>query len=222
MNKRFIGYAAAIFAALGAANAQATVTGLTAVTGGVNNDKMVSDSVLNVTWADAVPSNAVTPEGAQKWISELNLAQYGGYNDWRLATDNGSGFYSSFDRTQCINSSPDELACLFINELGNNYGGTTDKPVTNLLPFFNFNANQDYWSGTYGPVTLSGARTVWLFSTVSSSQGLNWEYNPFSAIAVRTGQTLEAQPPVAPIPAPAWLLISSIGGLGVFARKRKA
>lgn len=46
--------------------------------------------------------------------------------------------------------------------------------------------------------------------------------NTIKAIAVRTGQTLEAPPPVTPIPATVWLLISSVGGLGVFARKRKA
>jgi hypothetical protein len=224
MNKRLIGYAAFIFAALGTANAQADSIGLTAIT--VNGDKMVNDSVLNVTWADVVPASLVTfyagpnlnywgvtyAGSAQEWIASLNSSNYGGHNDWRLATGNGT--------SNCVPGTANELGCLFLNELGPN-----SNQAASLTPFTNLSSNHSYWSdSTCNPSGCAWGYGAWGWGRDSHSF-YSFEFQLSSpiidAIAVRTGCTSSCAPPV-PIPATAWLVLSSICGLGVFARKRKA
>lgn len=103
LNQKIIFYAVTVFAALGAVNAQASTIGLAAIE--VDGDKLVNDSVLDVTWADLMPAHDVTyytdryginyrlpnneiltyAGSAQEWIASLNSANYGGHNDWRLS-----------------------------------------------------------------------------------------------------------------------------------------
>ena len=213
MNKKIIVIAATLFTALGSANAQADSFGLTAIS--VNGDKMVNDSVLNVTWADkesplvlfgAPRLGSVT---AQEWIAQLNSQLYGGYSDWRLPTGADGA-----NHTICQQSSLDELGCLFIDELGNVYG----QKATNLNPFTSIISNYIYWSSTEGVVgTNVTGKFIISFDTGHSTMYPMNADSYGKVVAIRTGQ-------VAPVPVPAtvWLLLSSIGGLGVFARKRKA
>ena len=216
--------------------AQAATIGLTAIE--VNGDKMVNDSVLDVTWADVtpnsttgwaypsvdfyVPGNSVAAtyvNSAQAWITYLNIENYGGNSDWRLASDN-----SAYNDHNCTHYSLDEMGCLFYNELG----ATFPNPLIEFGPFANLIHSQIieqnlYWSGTeYNTSVYPSGFHAWIFSANNSSVGYSLEHNEFEALAVRSGQTLEAPPPVAPIPATLWLLSSSVGGLGAFARRRKA
>lgn len=214
------------------ASTQAATIGLTAIT--VNGDKMVNDSVLGVTWADITPITTsgwaypnvtyysgsenfygVTYIGsAQQWIDQLNLANYGGHNDWRLSTTNGED-----NDHNCTSGSVNELGCLFFNELGTTFVGK----VTNFYPFSNVQTQQNinnvaqtahYWSGSeYTP-----GRLAWFFDAGSSHLGGQLDTGLFEALAVRTGLTEVA--PV-PVPASAWLLLSGLGGLGFMSRKRK-
>jgi hypothetical protein len=213
---------AVVFALLIGVSTQAATVGLTAVT--VNGDKMVNDSVLDVTWADAVPATLVPfyaginnccgiayAGSAQQWVSSLNDINYGGHNDWRMPS-----LWFKEEIIYCVPNSIDELGCLFNNELGAPYG----HEITFFGPFTTLGAYQNYWSATesYISPTVRDAR---IFNIGFASRGTFPEGYNLGAIAVRTGQTLEAPPPVTPIPASVWLLLSSIGGLGVFTRKRK-
>ena len=216
MSKRLFSDAVALIFVLAAATVRADTIGLTPISGGFNNTgKMVNDSVLNVTWADVAPSILVNWAGAHAWIDGLNAGYYGGYNDWRLATANGV-----VNEHDCGSNSPNELGCLFYNELGNSYpvGVTNLGPFTNIsnpIPHGAYEDDLSYWSGT----ELAGA--VYFYGAEAAERNC-CNNDRYKALAVRTGQTLDAPPPVTPIPATVWLLISSIGGLGMFARRRNA
>ena len=161
--------------------------GLTAITGGPNGDRMVNDSVLDVTWADVAspPVNFYMPDNccgityagsAQEWIAGLNSTNYGGHNDWRLATDNGN-----LDDHYCVPGSLDELGCLFYNELG----APLWIPVTNFGPFTSLLAYKYYWSGTRSQFL------AWRFYTGDAGQYGAYDGNisVFRVLAVRSGQS---------------------------------
>lgn len=203
--------------------APAATIGLTAIE--VKGDKMVNDSVLDVTWADVVPASLVPfyagPNNccgigyvgsAQQWVSSLSEANYGGHNDWRLAS-----LWPIEDSIYCVPSSIDEMGCLFNNELGVSYG----KEVTYFGPFTTLGTYQNYWSATESHISPT-VRDARVFYTGFASRGTAPEGYYLGALAVRTGQTLDATPPVTPIPATIWLLLSGIGGISVFAGGRKS
>jgi hypothetical protein len=110
----------------------ANASTLTAVT--QDGDLMVSDSPLNVTWADTIPAPfAVTWSGAQSWVANLNTMVnsngtigYGGYTNWTLATGDGhytTGYAShGYGFGASTSGTANQLGYLLINELGNTPG----------------------------------------------------------------------------------------------------
>lgn len=159
---------------------------LTAVT--EDGDRMVSDSTLNVTWADVESGSDLfwsqkAEEGsAQAWIASLNRKNggrgYGGHNDWRLATGDRRSAYSPV-------SPANELGSLFFTELGN----SKNKLASNLSPFTSLRGNRTYWSGTVCPAPGPSAFVLETF------RGLQINHNQgrrFWALAVRSGQVAAA------------------------------
>ncbi len=126
---------------------------LTAVT--QDGNLMVSDSTLNVTWADT-SSGRISYSAAQAWVAGLNTEDYGGYNNWTLATGDGTytqlggncaalGFTSNGQGCGSSTSTTlNQQGYLFINELGN----TPGSPATNLSPFTTLSTDELYWSST--------------------------------------------------------------------------
>lgn len=167
---------------------------LTVVT--VNGDRMVNDAALNVTWADvASPTNLVwSPTGAarsaQAWVASLNTANggrgYGGCNDWRLATGDGSAPYSP------VNSA-NELGSLFYTELGNVYS----ERLKNLAPFTALSDDRAYWSSSR--FAAGPDHYVWGFNT-GNGRAYRDLFAPYAVIAVRSGQVAKMMPLGRPTP----------------------
>ena len=185
----------------------------------VHGNPMVSDSALNVTWADvAPPNNTVSLSSAQAWVDNLNMLVnadetigYGGYTDWALPTGDGSdttlagncvpdGFFFDGEGCGTPTSKPaNQLGHLFITELGNLPGGSgDDNPYSpHFVPFTSLNYGAGYWSSSPCVQTGSGAcpaTTYWFFATVYMYEYWN---GATTVLAVRSGQTF-AQPTVTP------------------------
>ena len=154
-------------------------------------------------WANTVGSNLTwSPTGAagsaQAWIAGLNASDYGGYNNWTLATGNGSAG---------VNTTTDQLGELFYKDCGNTAGTSTvlNNPGKNCgaLSAVNTALNTNYSgvlpgavffsSSLYGTTCCNIYDTYWwVFSSPFSSQGA-WNYDTNfgetlngEAIAVRT------------------------------------
>jgi hypothetical protein len=190
----------------GSMTAHAALTSVTQ-----DGDLLVSDSTLNVTWADVAPPTALTWPAAQAWAAGLDTMVntnstigYGGYTNWRLATGDGTQSHSP------VNSA-NELGSLFFTELLN----TPGSPVTNTSPFKNLstNANTVYWSSSTGGGASAGS--AWVFYPGYGAQVYEPETIYYDALAVRSGFT------AVPVPAAAWLLGSGLMGL-LGLRRRKA
>jgi len=187
----------------------------------LHGDAMVSDSGLNVTWADiAPPNNTIDLTSAQAWVDNLNTLVnaddtigYGGYTDWTLPTGDGS------DTTLAGNCGPDgftasgqgcgtptskaanKLGHLFITELGNLPGGSgNNNPYTpHFVPFTSLSYGAGYWSSSpcvsTGVIGTPCPVSNWFFATLYMYE--YWNDDGTSVVAVRPGQTF-AQPTVNP------------------------
>ena len=198
------------------------------------NYQAVYDTDLNITWladGNLVTSNnfGVTGPGlfsggdmnwstAQTWIGAMNVANYLGYNDWRLPTtlqpDATCGLHQSAVDfgPNCTGS---EMGHLFYNELGGVYANSlTRTHNANYILFRNLPAFKSYWSST----AEVGGTGVYTFDLGNSGwQGVADTFSFNFAMAVRSGQVA-----IVPLPAAAWLFGSGlIFGFVGFARKRK-
>ena len=171
--------AAALVLVLSFASAHAQLTAVTR-----NGDRMVNDAGLNVTWADVESPTLLiwSPTGAagsaQAWVASLNAANggrgYGGYNDWRLATGDGSAPFSPANPAN-------ELGSLFYTELGN----PLSERAKNLEPFAALSNGRSYWSSSrFAP---SPDIYAWGFNTGNGRQFRDL-FAKYAAIAVRSGQ----------------------------------
>jgi hypothetical protein len=112
MKSRLIVMVAALLACA-SANAQFTSSVVTD-----SNGLMWANNVgINLGWD---PSSSPSPDSAQGWIAGLNASVYGGYDDWTLATGDGS---------VAPNTTTNQLGELFYTDCGNSPGSFTSLNV---------------------------------------------------------------------------------------------
>jgi len=141
--------------------------------------------------------------GAIQWIAAMNVANYLGYSDWRLATS---------DTCLGSNCTGSEMGNLFYNELGGVAASSILTTHNADLALFNNVQSYLYWSGTeYAPNT----KATWYFDTSNGGQNNATKSNVLFALAVRSG-------PVGAVPEPSTLLLFGVGLLGFMARRRKS
>jgi hypothetical protein len=191
-----------------AANAQ-----LTAVT--VDGDQMVSDATLDVTWADVASplvswSASGAPGSAQAWVASLNTEDYGGYDNWMLAT--GDPTYTTGScGTGCgasTSATANQLDYLFINELGNTPGAHN----TSFGPFTTLSGAGYYWSAT---ADASVPGFAWHYNTYQGKAFYDFTFRDFQTLAVRSGD-------VSAVPEPGIGCLVAMGFLGLAGRSRWA
>jgi hypothetical protein len=80
-----------------------------------NNGLMWANTVgANVSWGPT--SSSPSPDSAQAWIAGLNSSNYGGFDDWSLATGDGN---------VAPNTTTNQLGELFYADCGNSVGSFT-------------------------------------------------------------------------------------------------
>jgi len=217
MNKKLIGVVFSIICALSFVNAQAAFLGRDA-NGSPNSScgnacALYYDTSLNITILNA-------SIGLNSYSDTLTLASQLGFNTtgltgWTIPTANA--FPVAYP------AGPDNMYLSIWNDVG-----ASDVGMRNQFAYADlggwssshYNACQGMWCWMYSP-TLDITFHSGTFGTLDPGVqyfGIDYFYLNDTAMVIRAG---DVAPPVTPIPATAWLLISSIGGLGLFARKRK-
>jgi hypothetical protein len=207
---------------------------------------MLYDDVLNITWlqdANYAKTSGYDTDGKMDWHTAAAWADslvYGGYSDWRLASNtpvNGSNFNyalkydGSSDRGYNITSPYSELAYMYhVNldlksafstgaisqeDFGIFGNGTTNG--TNMISFGQNDVDlvknlqaYYYWSGTEMPNSVN----AWAFNNANGDQIYFGKNNQRYAWAVRSGDVSSV-----PIPGAIWLF--GAGLLGLLGLKRR-
>jgi len=151
---------------------------------------LVDDTVLNICWV-ANASLSREPDqlgGPATWQALVDWAanlDYGGYQDWRLASmSSNSSTDSVFDcsggtEQDCINSG-NELGYMYYYNLT----PPADTPPTD--PLTDLTGNQ-----TVGDVTLTGIQAVsWSGSEFASLPGLAWVFVPANGFQIDFNKVL--------------------------------
>lgn len=177
------------FGVVSSLNCWALPISLTAVN--VNGDRMVVDPNRGVTWADIRPYDISPDFYSNSWglvdhnfADSLNARNYGGYSDWRAASNDGGGFTIPVSGIN-IPLPGGDIPYLFIYSLGNTYGS----PVTNFGPFTRIGQG-----GYIGPFWLcDGCMKDYVFDTATGKNYLSGfdhsgvDLSYASVIAVRSG-----------------------------------
>jgi hypothetical protein len=203
---------------------------------------MLYDNVLNVTWlqdANYAKTSGYNTTGKMDWNTATTWAAnlvYGGFSDWRLATNTPVSGGSSFNATYSVDGSTDngynitsphsELAYMYNVNLGlkglfnttgaaqSNFGifGNGTSGGQNNVGLVNNLQSFAYWSGAeYSP----GSGTAWDFATSDGSQYIGSPKSlQFYAWAVRPGDVAAV-----PVPGALWLFGSGLVGLLGFRRR---
>jgi hypothetical protein len=164
MNRHVLGLLA-VAAVVGSSSAHAQ---LKSVDGGAaaidGNGLMWANTVgINLGWST---STAYTGT-AQAWIAGLNASDYGGYNNWTLATGNGNAPASTMTN---------QLGELFYTDCGNSSGNATvlsnsGKNCTALSALNSVIGTPSIFFSSSVNTAVSGSDTVfWAFKTPNSSQ----------------------------------------------------
>jgi hypothetical protein len=140
---------------------------------------------------------------AQAWVASLNSEDYGGYNDWTLASGDGNN---------APNSTTNQLGDLFLSDCGNAAGGATSltNPGKNCAAFTSLTTalqgrshapgSQIFYSGSLYSSTCCGTSTTswWSYIVEPKASGqVPWNYDSSfygkledaDAIAVRDART---------------------------------
>ncbi|WP_442498540.1 hypothetical protein [Methylobacter sp. sgz302048] len=205
---------------------------------------LLYDDMLDITWlqdANYAKTSGYDVDGKMEWSRATAWADnlvYGGYSDWRLASNtpiNGSSFNytlkydGSSDRGYNITSPYSELAYMYYANLDlkssfstsatsqEDYGifGNGTYNGTNIISFGQNDVGlvknlqaYYYWSGTNVP----NSAYVWAFNNANGDQIYSDKTKQFYAWAVRDGDVAGSASAV-PVPAALWLFSSGLLGL---------
>lgn len=207
---------------------------------------LLYDDVLNVTWlqdANYAKTSGYDADGRMNWAAASTWAAnlvYGGYDDWRLASNSpvGADWNYSYkvngtsDVGYNITSPNSELSYMYFVNLGlkgaasptgffqsdfgifgdGTVGGQNDVGLVKNLQ------SKDYWSGTaYLPHPSSNA---WFFRMSHGLQDVNNQMNELHAWAVRSGDVAAVAAPI-PEPETYAMMLAGLGLIGFVARRRK-
>lgn len=183
------------------AHAQLTSTGNGAAATDANGLMWANTVGINLGWS----ASGVYTDTAQAWVAGLNTSNYGGYNDWMLATGDGS---------VGANAMSNQLGELFYTDCGNSLGQTTalNKSGRNCTALSALTSVMStptiFFSGSASILNGGSDTFFWMYQTPASNQGLWTNDTVFSggglplvglgdALAVRAVSAPEIDPTTA-------------------------
>jgi hypothetical protein len=158
----------------------------------------------NLTWSSTGAAGS-----AQAWVTGLNASDYGGYNNWTLATGNGSAG---------ANTMTNQLGELFYTDCGNSLGtpSVLNRAGKNCTALSNVNSaitnspiGSIFFSGSlYGTTCCNIYQTFWWVYQTPASRQQPWNFDSNFNFQVGTGDALAVR-----MAAPEIDPASAVGGL---------
>jgi hypothetical protein len=228
MNRKFLGFLAVVAMVPSLAFAQ-----LTSVDQGAalidSNGLMWANTVgIDVSWSgypNAQTGGSGQPGSAQAWVAGLNATDYGGYNNWTLATGVG---------TTAANTTTNQLGELFFSDCGFSGGAPSigkscrgfSALNTTLRTEMIYLSSSPFAGNSPGATAFNGNFAFWMYADFSGKQSLWTDDSQFSASGVGpfvgTGDALAVRetPEIDPASAASGLTLL-LGGLAVLRGRRK-